>query len=174
MECHCARRSLLSPAVWACGTPPQRPTETHAKTYSEHDRTGQDRSVHQSSKLMPKRPGICKLPDAPNHLELQRVGVGLLEPRMPLVDAKFACSGRTEWLRGVTTPLRVPQMHYSSSVWKIHVYSAWNYLFRSFPCSVTVSCCRPSVSGSLPCCVTKRTHGLPCNPVSWLPCWARC
>ena len=100
MECHCARRSLLSPAVWACGTPPQRPTETHAKTYSEHDRTGQDRSVHQSSKLMPKRPGICKLPDAPNHLELQRVGVGLLEPKMPLVDAKFACSGRDEWLRG--------------------------------------------------------------------------
>ena len=47
-----------------------------------------------------KIPDACRLLGASVQLELQRVGVGHLESKMPPVSQRYTCSRRMEWLRG--------------------------------------------------------------------------
>ena len=46
-----------------------------------------------------KIPDACRLLGASVQLELQRVGVGHLESKMPPVSQRYICSRRMEWLR---------------------------------------------------------------------------
>ena len=100
MEGHCAPKYLLSPVV--AGTR-HTTAKSHRETHTNKLRACQKRPEQNRSPILEesaKKPDSCGRLGASVQLELQRLDVGHLEPKMPPVSQRYTCSRRKEWLRG--------------------------------------------------------------------------